>query len=72
MDIDYNNILDKWNDKVIEKADKLREKADSCVLGSIDYYRYKCYSDGLYMALSMLSLEEKKAKRRIRNESNKI
>ena len=65
-DINYDEVLDKWHDKVIEKADKYNEKADECELGSKDYYKFKMYSDGLYMAVSMLSLEERKAKRKLK------
>ena len=42
------------------------KKADECELGSVDYYKFKNYSNGLYMALSMLSLEERKAKRKLK------
>ena len=65
-DINYDEVLDKWYDKVIEKADTYNEKADECELGSKDYYKFKNYSNGLYMALSMLSLEERKAKRKLK------
>ena len=65
-DINYDEVLDKWYDKVIEKADKYNEKVDECKLGSVDYYKFKNYSNGLYMALSMLSLEERKAKRKLK------
>ena len=60
--IDYDELLNKWHDKVIEKADKFSDKADNCEIGSRDYLIYKNYSDGLYMALAMLSREEQKAK----------
>ena len=65
-EINYNEVLNKWHDKVIEEADKYNEKADECELGSKDYYKFKNYSNGLYMALSMLSLEERKAKRKLK------
>lgn len=65
-DIDYDEVLNTWHDKVVEKADKYKEKADNCELGSKDYYKFKNYSDGLYMALSMLALEENKAKRKLK------
>lgn len=64
--IDYNKVLDKWHDKVIEKADKYNKKAEEYELGSKDYYKLKNYSNGLYMALSMLSLEERKAKKKLK------
>lgn len=63
-DINYDEILNNWHDKVIEKADKYQEKADNYELGSKEYYKYKRFADGLYMSLSMLSLEERKAKRK--------
>lgn len=62
----YDNLLDNWHDKVIEKADKYYKEAEKYELGSIDYYRYKNYAEGLYMALAMLSNEERKEKRRIK------
>lgn len=63
-DINYDEMLNRWHDKVIEKADKYREQADNYALGSKEYYKYKSFADGLYMSLSMLSLEERKAKRK--------
>ena len=60
--MDYNKILDVWQDKVIAKADKSFEKANEFELGTKEYFKYKSYGEGLYMALSMLALEEKKAK----------
>lgn len=66
QNIDYDEMLDKWHDKVIEKADKYQNKADEYEFGSIDYFKYRSYSDALYMALSMLTLEERKAKRKLR------
>lgn len=68
-DINYDEMLNRWHDKVIEKADKYREQADNYELGSKEYYKYKSFADGLYMSLSMLSLEERKAKRKIVNKS---
>lgn len=64
-DINYDEMLNNWYDKVIEMADKYREQADNYELGSKEYYKYKRFADGLYMSLSMLSLEERKAKRKI-------
>lgn len=61
--LNYDSMLDNWHTKVIEKADKYRDKADDYELGSQEYYSNKNYSDGLYMALSILSFEEKKANR---------
>ena len=68
--INYDEILNIWHDKVIDKADKYREKADNSELGSKDYYKFKNFSDGLYMALSMLALEEKKAKNKLTHNTN--
>lgn len=61
--MDYNKILDLWYDKVMAKADEFK-------IGTKEYFKYKSYGEGLYMALSMLALEEKKAKT-INNNSNK-
>lgn len=64
-DINYDEMLNRWHDKVIEQADKYREQADNYELGSKEYYKYKRFADGLYMSLSLLSLEERKTKRKI-------
>ena len=64
VDINYDEILNNWHDKVIEKADKYHEQADNYELGSKEYYKYKSFAAGLYMSLSMLSLAERKAKRK--------
>lgn len=69
--INYDEILNIWHDKVIDKADKYIEKANNSELGSKDYYKFKNFSDGLYMALSMLALEEKKAKNKLTHNKNK-
>ena len=60
--MDYNKLLDVWQDKVITKADKSFEKANEFKIGTKEYFKYKSYGEGLYMALSMLALEDKKAK----------
>lgn len=62
--INYDEMLNRWRDKVIEKADKYREQGDNYELGSKEYYIHKSFADGLYMSLSMLSLEERKVKRK--------
>lgn len=61
--IDYDKLLDIWHEKVVEKADRYESRADNYEFGSSNYFKFKNYSDGLYMALSMLALEERKAKR---------
>lgn len=64
VDINYDEMLNNWYDKVIAMADTYRDRADNYELGSKEYYKYKSFADGLYMSLSMLSLEERKAKRK--------
>ena len=54
--MDYNKILDLWYDKVIAKADESFEKANEFKIGTKEYFKYKSYGEGLYMALSMLAL----------------
>lgn len=68
MEIDYNEILDNWYEKVTSKADELVEKLDYFELGSKEYWKYKSYSDALYMATCMLSNEERLYKRKINKE----
>lgn len=65
-DIDYDNLLDVWHEKVVKKADEYQDKADEHEFGSANYFKYKSYSDALYMALSMLALDEKKARRNLK------
>ena len=65
-DINYDEILDIWHDKVVGKADKILEEANDCEVGSKEYLRYRSFADGLYTALAMLSLEERKAKRKLK------
>lgn len=64
-DINYDEILNTWHDKVVERADKILEEADNCELGSKEYFKYRNFADGLYTALSMLALEERKARRKL-------
>lgn len=64
VDINYDEMLNNWYDKVIAMADTYRDRADNYELGSKEYYKCKRFADGLYMSLSMLSLEERKAKRK--------
>ena len=54
--MDYNKILDLWYDKVVAKADENFEKANEFKIGTKEYFKYKSYGEGLYMALSMLAL----------------
>lgn len=68
MGIDYNEILDTWVNKVIEKADKLVLKLDNVELGSKEYWKLKCYSDALYVSIAMLNNEERKYKRKYKNK----
>lgn len=70
-DINYNEVLDDWHDKAVEKATEALEKAYSYVVGSTDYYKYKYYAEGIYVALAMLSVEERKAKRKLHTKSTK-
>lgn len=64
VDINYDEMLNNWYDKVIAMAYEYRERADNYELGSKEYYIYKRFADGLYMSLSMLSLEKRRAKRK--------
>lgn len=65
--LNYDEILDSWHDKLIAKAEKAEAKAEDCELGSTDYFKYKFYAKGIYESLAMLSLEERKAKRKKKN-----
>lgn len=62
-EIYYEELLNNWSEKVINKADNMLKLSEECELGSSSYYKYKSYADGLYMATSMLNLEERKMKR---------
>lgn len=62
--IDYDKLLDEWHEKVLTKAREAEKKASEFELGSNQFRSYKCYSDGLMMALAMLSTEERKYRRR--------
>lgn len=64
MKINYDELLDVWHEKVLEKARNVDEKASEFELGSSQFFRYKSYSEGLLMALAMLTTEERKYKRR--------
>lgn len=66
--VDYDSLLNRWHDKVINKADKYSKRLEEVEIGSSDYFKYRSYSDGLYMALAMLSNEERKAKRTLNIE----
>lgn len=67
--IDYDELLNIWADKVIEKADeseKLKQEINN--LEDIKYTRLIGYIEGLYMALSLLNSCEKKAIKKIREK----
>ena len=66
--LNYDEILDSWHDKLVDKADKAETRADEAELGSTDYFKYKFYAKGVYDALASLSLEERKAKRKQKKE----
>ncbi len=63
--IDYNKLLDEWHDNIAANADENLEKSNEFEVGSIDYIKYKSFADGLYTALAMLSIEERKYTREI-------
>jgi len=68
--LNYDEILNSWHDKIIDKADKAMEKANSYEVGSTNYFKYKFYAEGIYEALALLSLEERKAKRKQHKNAN--
>ena len=55
-------ILDKWHEKVLTKADKLLDNLDNYEEGSKEWWKRKCYADGLYMATSILAGIKRKYK----------
>ena len=59
---EYEEILDKWNEKVLTKADKLLDNLDNYEEGSKEWWKRKCYADGLYMAISILAGIKRKYK----------
>ena len=58
----YEEILDKWHEKVLTKADKLLDNLDNYEEGSKEWWKRKCYADGLYMATSILAGIKRKYK----------
>lgn len=62
--MDYDVILDNWSEKIVLRAEKYKEKYEEVKLGSADYYKFRAYYDSLYMALAMLSNEERIYKRK--------
>ena len=46
--LNYDEILNYWHDKIIDKADKVMEKANSYEVGSTNYSKYKFYAEGIY------------------------
>lgn len=66
-ELDYDEILNNWHDKVVEKADSHYKIAYEHETDSKTFWRNKIYADALYMSIAMLSNEERKAKRRINN-----
>lgn len=43
------DILDGWYEKVITKADEYLNKSEEYEIGSNNFYKYRCYADGMYM-----------------------
>lgn len=62
----HEELLNNWSDRVIDKADNMLKLSEDSELGTASYYKYKSYADGLYMATSILSLEERKMKRKLK------
>ena len=59
---EYEEMLNKWSDKVINKADKLLDNLNNYEEGSKEWWKRKCYADGLYMATSILAGIKRKYK----------
>lgn len=64
MKINYDELLDVWHEKVMTEAREAEKRAFEFEFGSNKFFRYKSYSNGLLMALAMLSTEERKYERR--------
>lgn len=61
--INYVDVIDKWYDKVIKKADSIEGKLDSYGYGTEEYNFYMVYSKGLYLAISMMQSEIEEAEK---------
>lgn len=57
---EYEEILDKWNEKVLTKADELLDNLDNYEEGSKEWWKRKCYADGLYMFYKYFGGNKKK------------
>ncbi len=53
--IDYDSLLDKWAEKVLEKADEAEKRKENYEPGSHRYAYNKGYAEGLRIATAMLN-----------------
>lgn len=73
QDLDYDKLLDEWNEKVMDKAEKYQkasgEQLDKYFKtgeGGLKGSFNRGYAEGLIMATSMLSRMEKRTIKRLR------
>ncbi|MEG0153558.1 MAG: hypothetical protein RSE41_07690 [Clostridia bacterium] len=71
--LDYDNLLDEWNEKVMDKAEKYQKSSE---VNLDEYFKTgkdgtkgsykKGFAEGLIMATSMLSTVERRAMRKLK------
>ena len=63
--MDYDKLLDEWAEEIYKKTDKAREDYGYQKNGDFKNGRLMGYTDGLIMALTMLTTLEKKYKKEL-------
>ena len=68
MELDYNKLLDDWADELFAKADEYAEKRDKQEIGSYNYGYYNGISEALYLAITKLTIRERRYKKKFMKE----
>lgn len=69
LKLDYDALLDDWAEILHKKADAAKEIEENAETGSFKHAHCIGYREGLFMALSQLSLLEKRKKKKYLIES---
>lgn len=67
--INYDELLNNWSEKVLAKAEKYEEEKEYTEVGSFKYGYLKGLAEGYRLAEAMLAQEERKEKKKLNKEN---
>lgn len=67
--INYDELLDNWSEKVLAKAEKCEEEKEYVEIGSFRHGYLKGLAEGYRLAEAMLAQEERKEKKKLNKEN---